>query len=178
MIDRWFNYIVSIVIIFGNFFAGVELNNHDSETGTEEELKTEDESKNDSGNFSDNVRSNSANGNEPSDKKASDDERWHEVFTTNHFSNFSNFLLIFYQDANFDIIFQVKRRSKLARDRRGSSFDSTCITLSSDINMTTTLTMTKPSSSVPQKEELYFQFDDDMDVPSGRHNTFTEWLAS
>ncbi|XP_065207495.1 la-related protein 1 isoform X2 [Planococcus citri] len=131
---------------------GVEMNNHDSETGTEEELKTEDESKNDSGNFSDTVRSNSTNGKETSDKKASDDERWQEV----------------------------KRRSKLTRDRRGSSYDSTCITISSDTNVTTTSTTTsattiKPSSSVPQKEELYFQFDEDMDVPSGRHNTFTEW---
>lgn len=60
------------------FGLGVEMNNHDSETHTEEEIKTEDESKNDSGNFSDNVKSNSINGND-NEKKLTGDECWQEV---------------------------------------------------------------------------------------------------
>lgn len=28
-----------------------------------------------------------------------------------------------------------------------------------------------------EREELDFQFDEELDVPSGRHNTFTDWLV-
>lgn len=55
------------------------MNNHDSENHTEEEMRTEDESKNDSGNFSDHIRSNSANGNNVEDKKLANEECWQEV---------------------------------------------------------------------------------------------------
>ncbi len=48
-------------------------------TTNQNELKTEDESKNDSGNFSDTVRSGSANGTDISMEKSADEECWHEV---------------------------------------------------------------------------------------------------
>lgn len=30
---------------------------------------------------------------------------------------------------------------------------------------------------VEEREELDFQFDEELDVPTGRHNTFTDWLV-
>lgn len=57
---------------------------------------------------------------------------------------------------------EVKRRSKSSRDKRCGSYDSNCVTV------------TDSRSLVPEKEELYFQFEEDY-VPSGKHNMFSEW---
>lgn len=52
----------------------------------------------------------------------------------------------------------------MLREKRGGSYDSNCVVV-------------VKQKSLPEKEELHFQFEEDLYIPTGRNNTFSEWYV-